>query len=148
MCHCNINKLYKMWKTCLCSFKTILCLTHCPLVHCDAIKCQVSLVNIGLGNGILPHSTKPFTWTEQYNQKDFWGNQFNAFNVEITTTNTHLKSGMSPQWPLLVPLSWCPTFKSSHCNSFEDGAPVDFIYGYPIFKCIAKTSPHDRAPGY
>ena len=26
-------------------------------------------------------------------------------------------------------LSWCPIFKSRHCNSFEDRSPVDFIYG-------------------
>ena len=28
----------------------------------------------------------------------------------------------------------------SHCNSFEDWAPVDFIYGCPIFKWVAETS--------
>ena len=33
-----------------------------------------------------------------------------------------------PQW-----------LKSSHCNSFEDLAPVDFIYGCLIFKWIAET---------
>ena len=27
----------------------------------------------------------------------------------------------------------------SLCNSFEDWAPVDFIYGCPIFKWVAKT---------
>ena len=27
---------------------------------------------------------------------------------------------MSPWWLCLGLLSWCPTFKSSHCNSFED----------------------------
>ena len=30
-------------------------------------------------------------------------------------------------------------FKSSHCNSLEDGAPVDFIYGCPVFKWVAET---------
>ena len=34
--------------------------------------------------------------------------------------------------PLLVLLSWYPTMLSSLCNSFEDGAPVDGIYGCPI----------------
>ena len=33
------------------------------------------------------------------------------------------------------------------CNSFEDRAPVDFIYGCPIFKWVAETWPHDRVPG-
>ena len=32
---------------------------------------------------------------------------------------------MSPWWPLLGLLSWCLIFQSSHCNSFEDWAPVD-----------------------
>ena len=27
---------------------------------------------------------------------------------------------------------------SNQRNSFEDGAPVDEIYGCPIFKCIAQ----------
>ena len=30
-------------------------------------------------------------------------------------------------------------FKSSHGNSFEDRAPVDFIYGCPIFKWVVKS---------
>ena len=33
-----------------------------------------------------------------------------------------------PWWPLLGLLSWCLIFMSSYCNSFEDRAPVDFIY--------------------
>ena len=39
----------------------------------------------------------------------------------------------SPWWPLFGLLSWCPVnvFKITHCNSFEDRAPVDFIYGCP-----------------
>ena len=39
-----------------------------------------------------------------------------------------------PWWPLLGILSWYPIFKSSHCHSFEDQAPVNFIYGCLIFK--------------
>ena len=46
------------------------------------------------------------------------------------------KLGMSPWWPLLG--LWCYSgalsLKSRHCNSFEDRAPVDEIYGCPIFK--------------
>ena len=30
----------------------------------------------------------------------------------------------SPWWPLLWLLTWYPIFKSSHCNSFEERAPV------------------------
>ena len=41
--------------------------------------------------------------------------------------------------PLLGLLSWCPCFMQRHCNSFEDRAPVDFIYGCPIFKWVAAT---------
>ena len=40
--------------------------------------------------------------------------------------------------PLLGLLSWCPIFKSSHYNSFEDRAPVDFIYWCPIYKWAAE----------
>ena len=47
--------------------------------------------------------------------------------------------GISPWWPLLGLLSWCPVFKRSHCISFEDWVPVDEIYGYPIFKWNAVT---------
>ena len=46
-------------------------------------------------------------------------------------------------WGLLMELlSWYPIYKSSHCNSFEDGAPVDFIDGCPTFKWVLKTWPH------
>ena len=37
-----------------------------------------------------------------------------------------LKQGMSLCWPLVVAFSWCPISMSSHCNSFEGGAPIDF----------------------
>ena len=36
-------------------------------------------------------------------------------------------------------LSWHSVLQPSHCNSFEDRAPVDFIYGCPIFKRVAVT---------
>ena len=43
---------------------------------------------------------------------------------------------------ILVPyLLW------SRCNSFEDQAPVDFIYGCPNVRLVAKTWLHDIAPG-
>ena len=44
--------------------------------------------------------------------------------------------------------SWCPIFKSSDCNSFEDRAPVDGIYGCLIFKWVAETWLHDGVPGW
>ena len=36
---------------------------------------------------------------------------------------------------------------TSHCNSFEDRAPVNFIYGCPISKWVAMTWFHSRVPG-
>ena len=56
----------------------------------------------------------------------------------------HIPGGMSTWWSLLGLPSWCPLVNSSHCNSFEDRAPVDFIYGCPIFKWAAETWSHDR----
>ena len=35
---------------------------------------------------------------------------------------------MSPWWPSQGLPSQCPIFQASQCNSFEDGAPADFIY--------------------
>ena len=46
---------------------------------------------------------------------------------------------MLPWWPILGLSSWSPIFKSRPCNSFEDQVPVDFIYGYLIFKWVAGT---------
>ena len=43
-------------------------------------------------------------------------------------------ANMSPWWPLLGLLSWCPICKSIHCNLIDDWAPADEIYGCPIFK--------------
>ena len=37
--------------------------------------------------------------------------------------------------------------KSSHCNSFENRAPVDEIYGCPSFSGVAETWLHGRVPG-
>ena len=54
---------------------------------------------------------------------------------------------MPPWWPLLELPSWCPSFEASQCNSFQDRAPVDFIYGCPIFEWVAETWQHDRVPG-
>ena len=51
---------------------------------------------------------------------------------------------MSTWQPLHGLLSWCPILKSSHENSFEDRAPVDSIYGCPIFKWISLTWWRDR----
>ena len=44
---------------------------------------------------------------------------------------------------ILVPYL-CRSFQS---NSFQDWTPVDFICKYPIFKWVAQTLLHDRAPG-
>ena len=37
-------------------------------------------------------------------------------------------------------LDWYPVIWSSLCNSFEDRAPLNCIYGCPIFKWVAVTS--------
>ena len=49
----------------------------------------------------------------------------------ISTTVLHLlgKTGHVMLLTLLGLLLLCPFFESSLSNSFEDGAPVDFIYG-------------------
>ena len=41
--------------------------------------------------------------------------------------------------PLLELLSWYPVIWSSLCSSTEDRAPVDEIYGCPIFKWVTVT---------
>ena len=41
---------------------------------------------------------------------------------------------MSPWWPLLRLWSLYPIFQYRHCNSFEDQALLDFIYGCPSSK--------------
>ena len=51
----------------------------------------------------------------------------------------------SHHWDFLS--SWYPIFQSSLCNSFDDWAPVDFIYRCPIFKWLAGTWQHDRVTG-
>ena len=53
---------------------------------------------------------------------------------------------MWPWQPSMEQLFWYPIFNSHHCNSFEDWAPVDFIYGCPIFKWVTQTLTHDRVP--
>ena len=60
---------------------------------------------------------------------------------------TSHKWNMSPWWPLLELLSWCPIFKWSLCKSSKDGAPIDEIYGCHIFEWVAETWLNDRVPG-
>ena len=67
----------------------------------------------------------------------FWSNLEFSGNI----------SGMAAWWILLGLLSWYPLWSPSLCSSFEDLAPVDEIYGCPIFKCAAVTWLKDRAPG-
>ena len=54
--------------------------------------------------------------------------------------------GQIDQWPLLTHISWYPLVLLSHCNSFEDRVPVDFIYGYPIFIWVVVTWPNELVP--
>ena len=54
--------------------------------------------------------------------------------------------GISPWLPLLGLQSCRRIFFSSHRNSFEDWAPVDFIYRCPILKWIEQCWLHERVP--
>ena len=63
--------------------------------------------------------------------------------VAVSNKHQHISLWQSS----LELLSWCPIFKSSHCNSSEDREPVDFIYGCQILKWIAETWLYDREPG-
>ena len=49
---------------------------------------------------------------------------------------------MSPWWLLLGLLSWYPVLKSSHCSSFEDQAPIEFIYRGPILTHCGLVAPY------
>ena len=49
---------------------------------------------------------------------------------------------MSSWWPLMGLISWCPIFKTSHSNPFDDRTPVDFIYGCSIFKWVTEAWLH------
>ena len=51
-------------------------------------------------------------------------------------------------WGPSLGLSWCCISEWSHWNSFEDGAPVNFIYACSVFKWAAVTWLYDRVPGW
>ena len=57
-----------------------------------------------------------------------------------------LTIGYVGRQPLLGLLPWYLVMKSSLCNSYEDRAPVDEIYGCPNFIWDAVTWLEDRAP--
>ena len=50
----------------------------------------------------------------------------------VFAPNMH-KLCMSPRWLLRRLLFWGHMFEPRHCNSFEDRAPANAIYGYPMF---------------
>ena len=52
---------------------------------------------------------------------------------------------MSPWWPILGLLSWCPIHKSRLFNSYGDWASLDFIYRCLIFRWFAETLSHDMS---
>ena len=54
------------------------------------------------------------------------------------------KYGMSPWWPLLELPNTYAIIQLSHSNSSAYRKPIDFIYGYLIFKWVAVT----RMRGY
>ena len=55
--------------------------------------------------------------------------------------------GLYPWWLLLGLLSWYPICKSSHCNSFEDQAPILSSMGAWSANGCNLTDLHDRTPG-
>ena len=66
---------------------------------------------VAVGNGIAALISDKETGVDHVSWMEHWGMAF---------------------WqPLLGLLSWQPVPKSTQCNSFEDRAPVDFIYGCP-----------------
>ena len=64
----------------------------------------------------------------------------------ISTFTFYIHYGMSPWQSWLGLLSLSPILRPSYCSSFESEVPVDFIYTCLIFKWIAVTWLHDRAP--
>ena len=63
---------------------------------------------------------------EQYGRKTVF-----YFDYVSIAMSVFCKVLLSSWWPLLRLLSRCPIFKSCHCHTFGDGAPVDFSYGFP-----------------
>ena len=49
--------------------------------------------------------------------------------TELSKYSGDAEQVMSPWQPLLELLFWDPILRPNHCSSFEDRAPVDFIYG-------------------
>ena len=99
--------------------------------------------NACLQTGILYTSSRQWLCTAiptTYVNENFYIHQNDIVYVDLTWD-------LSPASHLLGPLSWYPTCKWSHCNSFEDRAPVDEIYGCPIFEWVAGTWLKDRVPG-
>ena len=68
-----------------------------------------------------------------------WGTELkrhnNCIRISVKYHNQYNRT-CHDWWPLLSPC-WHPIFTSSHCNLFEDGAPVDKISGCPISKWVA-----------
>ena len=69
-----------------------------------------------------------------------------VYSTPILSTRIH-GNGASVWHATLVAItwttSWCPVFKSSHCNSFEDRT-LELIYGFTIFWWVARTWLYDR----
>ena len=63
-----------------------------------------------------------------------------TFEVSIATQGDSNRVHL-PWCPKLGFLFWCPIFNLNLSNLFEDQAPVDEIYGCPMFKWIVETWP-------
>ena len=73
--------------------------------------------------------TNPSIWRSATHRRNFTSSWPSSDPQRL-----YLKIGhkMLPWWPLLRLQSWCFILKSSLCNSFEDQAPIDYIYGCPL----------------
>ena len=87
-------------------------------------------------------------WLEEpgHQQPWLWPKCCIFWNIPFSVRNGSNHRGLTLWWSFLGRLFLCPIFKCSHCNSFEEWAPVEFIYGCPIFRWVVGTWLHDRGP--
>ena len=91
--------------------------------------------------------TLPIAWHVPHsrvhgaNMGPIWGRQdlggLHVGHMNFAIWGYKNKRSVSPLWPSQGLLGWCPIFRLNHCSSLEDRAPVDEIYGCPIFKWVA-----------
>ena len=68
--------------------------------------------------------------------------------ITILNCPSYARTRINGSWqPLQGLWYWYHVMWSNLYNSFEDWAPIDFIYGCPIFNWVAETWLEDSAPG-